>query len=115
MLVRPSGLALRELLAVCWRRRRIRYFRDQVRSRCLSDTIDENSEQRDLEEDVESHTETEEKTFPITEPTSLLLLGEANACEVRLELRVQCQHSALIDQYIIRILNNTRILQQVGI
>ncbi len=86
MLIGPSGLALCELVAVCWRRRRICYFRDEVRSRGLGNTIDEHSKQGNLEEDVESHTEPEEKTFPIMEPTSLLLLGEANACKVRLEL-----------------------------
>ena len=32
MLIGPSGLALRELVAVRWRRRRVCYFRDEVRS-----------------------------------------------------------------------------------
>ncbi len=43
MLIGPSGLALCELVAVCWRRRRICYFRDEVRSRGLGNTIDEHS------------------------------------------------------------------------
>lgn len=86
MFVRPSSLSLGELLTVCRRRRWVCYFRDQVRSRCFGNTIDEDAEQGDFEEDVEAHTESEEQTFPIVEPTSLLLLGEADACEVRLEL-----------------------------
>lgn len=86
MFVRPSSLSLCELVTVCRRRRWVCYFRNQVRSRCFGNTINEDTEQGNFEEDVESHPESEEQTFPIVEPTALLLLGEADACEVRLEL-----------------------------
>lgn len=86
MLVRPPCLTFCKLVTVCRRWGWICYFGDKVRGGRLGNTINENSEQRNLEEDVEADTEPEEKTFPIAEPTSLLLLGEADTCKVRLEL-----------------------------
>lgn len=68
MLVRPANLAFGELLAICRRGRRVGDLSDQIGSRSLCNPVDENTQQGDLEKDVESYTKTKEETFTVTEP-----------------------------------------------
>ena len=86
LLVLPGDLALRKLLAVCRRRRRIGDLRNEVRCRRLRYAIDEDPEQWNLEKDVEAGAEAEEDPFAVTEPVVLLLGGEFDAGEVGFEL-----------------------------
>ncbi len=68
--------------------RRISDLCDEIRSRCFSNAINEDTKQRDSEKYVEADAKTEQETFSIVKPTGLLFLCERYTREVRLELRV---------------------------
>ena len=84
MLVAPFYLALCELLAIRWSRRRVCDLRDQVCCRCLRNTVYQNTEKRDLEEDIETNAKAKQEAFTVMEPRLLLGRSETNAGEVRL-------------------------------
>ena len=86
MLVPPLDLAFGELLAIRWSRWRVRNLRDQVCCRCLRDAVDQNTQKRDLQENVEADAEAKEKAFTIVKPGSLLGRSEADAREVGFQL-----------------------------
>ena len=86
LLVLPFHLAFRKFLAVRRRWRRIGDLRDQISCRCFCDTVDQDSEQRDLEEDVEADAEAKQYTLPIMEPLLFLLFAEPYTREVGFEL-----------------------------
>ena len=72
MFVGPLDLARGEFLAISWRRRRIRDLRDQVRRRCLGNTVYQDAEKRDFQKDVKADSKAEEKAFAVTKPGFLL-------------------------------------------
>lgn len=86
MLVRPPHLALGELICIRGTRRWVRDLRDQVRRRRFRDAVDQNPEERDLEEDVEADAEAEEEAFAVVEPEAFLRWGHTDAREVGFEL-----------------------------
>ena len=68
--------------------RRLRDLCDQESSGSLGDPINEDAEQRDLEEDKETNSEAKKDTFTVMKPCFLLLRGVSDAGKVRLELEV---------------------------
>lgn len=86
MLVPPLDLAFGELLAIRWRRRRIRNLSDQVCCRCLRNAVDQNTQKRNLQENVKADAEAEEKAFTVVEPGFLLGWSEAHAGEIGFQL-----------------------------
>ncbi len=86
MFVSPFGLTFGECLTVCWWWRGISDFSDEVCSRSFGDTVDENSQERDFQENVEADAKSEEETFSITEPSSFLVFCESDSGEVGLKL-----------------------------
>ena len=90
LLVLPRHLALRKILTICWRRRWVRNFSDQVRGGRFSNAVDQDSQERYLEEDVKSDTKAKEHPLTVMEPVFLLLFGELYPREVWLQL-CNCQ------------------------
>ena len=88
MLVAPVSLGLCKVGPLFRLRWWVGDLCDEERSRRFSDAINENTEQRNLEEDKEANSEPEENTFAVVEPDLLLLRSVANAREVGLELRM---------------------------
>ena len=86
LLILPRHLALRKVLGVCWWRRWIRNLSDQICGGRFSNAIDQDSQERYLEKDVEADTEAKEHPFPVVEPVFLLLLGELYPREVGFQL-----------------------------
>ena len=79
MLIPPPDLTLGELLGVCGTGRWVGDLRYQIRRGRFGDAVDQDTEQRDLEEDVEADAEAEEEAFAVVEPEALLRGREADA------------------------------------
>jgi len=86
MLVAPVGLRFGKVGPLFGLRWWIRDLCDQEGSRSFSNTIDENAEERNLEEHEEANSKAEKHAFTVVEPDLLLLRGEADARKVGLEL-----------------------------
>ena len=86
LLVLPHDLAFRKLLAVRWRWRWVCNLGDQVRCRCFCNAIDQDTQERNLEKDVEPNTEPKKYALTIMEPMLFLFFSEAYAREVRFKL-----------------------------
>jgi len=86
MLVAPMGLRLGKVGPLFGLRWWIGDLCDQEGSRSFSNTIDENTEERDLEEYEETNAKSKKHAFAVVEPDLLLLRGEADARKVGLEL-----------------------------
>ncbi|KFX85981.1 hypothetical protein O988_09826 [Pseudogymnoascus sp. VKM F-3808] len=85
MLIRPSLLALWKSRTLLWGWRRICNLGNQIRSRRLRNTIDEDAQQRDTEEDVKPNPEPEQQARAVIEPPLLLRSREVDTAKVRLE------------------------------
>ena len=96
VLVRPSNLALRKLLAPSRRWWGICDFGNEKGSRSFGNTIDEHPEKRDLEKYVESQPKSKENTLAITEPKALLVLRKPYSREVRFELSLLASYKSCI-------------------
>lgn len=86
MFVSPLGLTFCEFLTGRWRWRGLSDFSDEVCSRRFGDTVNEDSQERNFQENVEANAKSKEETFSITEPSSFLILCESNPGEVRFKL-----------------------------
>ena len=86
VLVLPFLLTSRKTLAVCWWWRRICDLGDQICSRCLGNSVDEDAQQGDSKENVEPDTESKQEALSIVEPMFLLLFCEVYAGEIGFEL-----------------------------
>ena len=86
LLILPRHLALSKILAVCRWRGWVRNLSDQVRGGRFSNAVDQDSQERYLEKDVEADTEAKEHPFTVVEPVFLLLFGELNPREVGFQL-----------------------------
>ena len=86
LLILPRHLALSKILAVCRWRGWVRNLSDQVRGGRFSNAVDQDSQERYLEKDVEANTEAKEHPFTVVEPVFLLLFGELYPREVGFQL-----------------------------
>ena len=86
LLIFPRHLALRKVLAVCWRRRWVRNLGDQVRGGRFSNAVDQDSQEGYLEKDVEADTKAKEHPLTVVKPVFLLLFGELYPREVGFQL-----------------------------
>ena len=86
LLIRPLDLAFRKLLAVRGRWWRICDLGDQIRCRCFRNAVDQDTQKRDLEEDVEADTESEQYTLAVMKPVLFLLFRKTDSREVGFEL-----------------------------
>ena len=86
LLILPRHLALRKILAVCWWRRWVRNLGDQVRGGRFRNAVDQDSQERYLEKDVEADTEAKEHPLTVVEPVFLLLFSELYPREVGFQL-----------------------------
>lgn len=87
MLVAPVCLRFGKVGPLLGLRRWVCDLCDQESSRRFSNAIDENAEERDLEEDEEANTKAKQDAFAIVEPDLLLLGSKANSGEVGFKLR----------------------------
>jgi hypothetical protein len=86
MLVAPVCLRLGKVFPLLRLRWWVCDLCDQEGSRGFSNAVDKNTEERNLKEDEEANAKAEEDALAIVEPDLLLLRGESNTREVRLEL-----------------------------
>lgn len=86
MLVIPPDILLLEILQLLRWWWRFGDLGDEVGRRCLSDTVYEHAQERDLEEKEESKCEAVKHTGAVVEPELLLLGSVADAGEVGVEL-----------------------------
>lgn len=86
MLVVPVGLGLGKVGPLLGWRRRVGDLCDEEGSGSFGDAVDEDSEQRDLEEDEKADSEAEENALAVVEPGLFLLWAVADTGEVGLEL-----------------------------
>ena len=89
MLILPPNISLLELFSLLWLRRRLGDFRNQVRCRCLRNSVDQHTEEGCFEDDEEGKGEAVEDAFAVVEPGTLLEGGVIYAGEVGFEL-VRC-------------------------
>jgi hypothetical protein len=87
MLIAPVSLCFSKVGPLLGLRRWVCDLSDQEGSRSFSNAIDENTEERDLEENKETNSEAEQNAFAIVEPGLLLLRGKPDTGKVGLELR----------------------------
>lgn len=86
VLVLPTEGVFLELLCLIWWQRWLGDLGDQICRRCFSQTIDQDTHKRDLNEYVKPKSKTKKDTRAVLEPQLLLLLVVADAREVWFEL-----------------------------
>lgn len=86
MLILPHDILLHERFRVLRRRRRLRDLGDEVGGRSLGDAVDQDADERDLEECEEGDREAVEDAFAVVEPGPLLRAAVMQAGEVGFEL-----------------------------
>ena len=86
LLILPRHLALGKILAICRWRWWVRNFSNQVRGGRFSNAVDQHSQKRYLEKDVEADSEAKEHALTVVEPVFLLLFGELYPREVGFQL-----------------------------
>lgn len=86
MLVLPPQRVLLELLGLGRWRWRLSDLGDQICRRRFRKAVNEDSNQRDLDEDVKSQAKAKQNTSTILEPQLLLILIVADTREVGFEL-----------------------------
>jgi hypothetical protein len=89
MLVVPPHILLFEVFGFLRRWRRVGDLGDKVCSRCLRDTVDEDTKERHFEEEEERNCEAVKHAGAVVEPELLLLRSVADTSEVRIELSQQ--------------------------
>lgn len=94
MLVHPLDITLFKVLCLPRRWWCLGYLGDEVGGGCFSNTIDEDSQQWNLEEDEEGNCKAIENALAITEPGLFLLGGVADPREVGFQLRDCVSRSA---------------------
>lgn len=85
VLVCPCLLTIRKLLHLCRRWWGVGDLGDEVRSRSLGNSVNQDSNKRDLNQGVEAQSKPEEDALAAPEPVALLLLCEVDPGEVRLQ------------------------------
>lgn len=85
LLILPLHLAGSVTIGFRGRWGRISDLGDEIRRRCLRNTIYQHAEQWYPEQDVESNAKAEQQALPAAEPVALLLACEMNTGEVWLE------------------------------
>ena len=86
MLVSPSHLTLRKILALIGIRRGLSDLGNQISSGCFSYAVHKNPDIRGFQNNGESKRKAEEDTFSVQEPATLLLGGKADSAKVRFQL-----------------------------
>lgn len=88
MLVLPGYLRLREAFASGRSRRRVGNLGDEVRRRCLSHAVHQNTDEGCLQNNRECESKAKQNTFTVGKPAALLVGGELHPAEVRFQLQI---------------------------
>ena len=86
MLVLPPHLRLSKFWALVRSWRWVCDLRNEIRGRCLCDTVHEHADEGGLNDDGEGKGKTEEYTLTILEPAALLFRIKGNTAEVGFKL-----------------------------
>lgn len=88
VLVFPVSLSLCVVFPFIGTRWRVCDFGDQEGGRGLCNAVDENTEQRNLQENEEAYAEAEQNTLAISEPRLLLRWRVSDSLEIGIQLRM---------------------------